>query len=168
MAARQIVWHEVLAGEKAFNTTGELAARRDARRLPRVPGRHQGTAHHARRRRHPLAERRPAPGARPLRLPAAGALLPGRADAGQAARAGRHGDLPREHRRHLRRHRVRRGHAGGREAEAVAQGRVPEAVQRRSASRTRSASASSRCRARAPSGWCAPRSSTRSPTSARA
>ena len=36
-----------------------------------------------------------------------GALVQGRALAGQAPREGRHGDLPREHRGHLRRHRVR-------------------------------------------------------------
>ena len=86
----------------------QLAARRDGRRVPRVPRRHQGPADHAGRRRHPLAQRGAAPDARPLRLPAPGALVPGRALAGEAAREGGHGDLPREHRGHLRRHRVRR------------------------------------------------------------
>ena len=56
-----------------------LAARRDRRGLPRVPGLDQGPAHDADRRRHPLAERRAAPDARPLRLPAARALVQGRA-----------------------------------------------------------------------------------------
>ncbi len=41
--------------------------------------------------------------ARPLRLPPPGPLVPGRAVAGQTSGKGRHGDLPREHRGHLRR-----------------------------------------------------------------
>ena len=65
------------------------------------------------RRRHPLAQRGAAPDPRPLRLPAAGALVPGRALAGEAPREGRHGDLPREHRGRLRRHRVRGGDPRG-------------------------------------------------------
>ena len=87
-----------------------LAARGDRRGLPRVPGVDQGPAHHAGRRRHPLAQRRAAPDARPVRVPAPGALVQGRALPGQAPGEGRHGDLPREHRGHLRRHRVRGGH----------------------------------------------------------
>ena len=43
-----------------------------------VPRLDQGTAHHARRRRHPLAQRDAAPGARPLRLHPPRALLRGR------------------------------------------------------------------------------------------
>ena len=109
---RKIDWMEVYAGEKAFDKLQHLAARRDGRGLPRVPRRHQGPAHHADRRRHPLAERRAAPDARPLRLPAPGALVQGRALARQAPREGGHGDLPREHRGHLRRHRVRGRHRG--------------------------------------------------------
>ena len=84
---RKIAWIEVLAGEKAFNQTGDWLPDDDARRLPRVPGRHQGPAHDAGRRRHPLAQRRAAPDARPLRLPAPGALVHGRAEPGEAARA---------------------------------------------------------------------------------
>ena len=45
---KSIAWKEVLAGEKAFNADRQLAARRDHRRLPRVPDRDQGPAHHAR------------------------------------------------------------------------------------------------------------------------
>ena len=119
---RQIVWQEVLAGQKSFDKIGQLAAGRNARRVPRIARRHQGPAHDAGRRRHPLAERGAAAIARFVRLPAAGALLPGRAHAGEAAGAGRHGDLPREHGRHLRRHRVRRRH--GREPEGA---RLPRA-----------------------------------------
>ena len=68
-----------LAGEKAFKQFNNWLPGRDRRGLPRVPGRHQGPADHAGRRRHPLAQRRAAPDARPLRLPAPGALVQGRA-----------------------------------------------------------------------------------------
>ena len=44
----------------------------------------------------------------------------GRAVAGEAPREGRHGDLPREHRGHLRRPRGRGGHARGEEAHRAA------------------------------------------------
>ena len=119
-----------------------LAARRDGRRLRRVPRRHQGPAHHADRRRHPQPERRAAPDARPLRLPAAGALVQGRALAGEAPGEGRHGDLPREHRGHLRRHRVGGRHARGRRRSSTSS--RTRWASRRSASRRRPASASSR------------------------
>ena len=120
------------------------------------------------RRRHPLAERGAAADARPLRLPAPGALVQGRALARQAPREGRHGDLPREHRGHLRRHRVRERQRGREEGPRVPRRTTSPRRTRRSASPRRRRSASSRSRARAPSGWSAPRSSTRSPTSARA
>ncbi len=105
---RQIVWMEVLAGEKAFNTSRQLAARRNRAALPRLPGRDQGAADHAGRRRHPLAQRRPAPDAGSVLLRAAGAVVRGCALAGEAAARRGHGDLPREHRGHLRWHRIRR------------------------------------------------------------
>ena len=54
------------------------------------------------------------------------------------------------------------------EFKKLLRGVVPEALQEDPVSRRRPASASSRSRARAPSGWFARRSSTRSPTSARA
>ena len=75
------------------------------------PHRHQGSAHHARRWWLPIAQRGPPPDSRPLRLPAAGALVPRRPLAGPPSREGRHGDLPREHRGHLRRPRGRGRHA---------------------------------------------------------
>ena len=92
---------------------GRLAARGDGGDVPRVPHRHQGTAHDAGRRRDPLAQRGAAPDPRPVRVPAPGPLVPGRALAREAPRAGRHGDLPGEHRGHLRRPRGRGGNAGG-------------------------------------------------------
>src|SRR5688572_6938532 len=61
----------------------ELAAGRNRRGLPRIPGIHQGPVDHARGRWHPFAERRAAPVVRPVRLPAPGALVQGRALARQ-------------------------------------------------------------------------------------
>ena len=108
---RTIEWMEVLAGEKAFNETGDWLPAGHRRHVPGVPHRHQGPAHHADRRRLPLPQRGAAPDPRPLRVPAPGALVHGRAVAGEAPRDGRHGDLPGEHRGHLRRPRGRGGHA---------------------------------------------------------
>ena len=82
---RQIEWKEVLAGEKAFNQTGNWLPDETLDAFRKLPRRHQGPAHHARRRRHPLAQRRAAADSRPLRLPAAGAVLHRRALAGEAA-----------------------------------------------------------------------------------
>ena len=73
--ARKIAWKEVLAGEKAFKETGDWLPDRDRRGLPGAPHRHQGPAHHPRRRGHPLAQRGAAPDPRPLRVPAPGALV---------------------------------------------------------------------------------------------
>ena len=53
----------------------------------------------------------------------------GRAVAGEASGEGRHGDLPREHGRHLRRHRVRRRHAGGAEGARLLRQGVSQGVQ---------------------------------------
>ncbi len=156
---RQIAWMEVLRRREGVQPLQGLAARRDGRGVQGVPGRHQGTADDADRRRHPLAQRRAAAAARPVRLPASGALLHRRAEPGEAARAGRHGDLPREHRGHLRRHRV--GGGERRRRRRSSRSCRTRWASRRSASPRPAASASSRCRARAPSAWCAPPSSTR-------
>src|SRR5438270_10450256 len=83
-----------------------LAARGDVAGGEGVRGLDQGPAHHAGGRRHPLDQRRVAPGARPVRVPAAGALVQGCALAAEGAGEGRHGDLSRELRGHLCRHRV--------------------------------------------------------------
>ena len=98
---------------------GRLAARRDARDPQGLRGFHQGPADDAGRRRHPQAERRAAPAARSVRLPAAGAVLRGRPESGQGAGKGQHGDLPREFGRHLRGHRVGRGVGRRQEADQV-------------------------------------------------
>ena len=79
---RKIAWQEVLAGEKAFKQTGNWLPDETLDGVPQVPRRHQGAAHDADRRRHPLAQRGAAPDARPLRLPAPGALVQRRAEPG--------------------------------------------------------------------------------------
>ena len=76
---RKIAWMEVYAGEKAFKPFNSWLPDETVDGVPRVPRRHQGPADDADRRRHPLAQRRAAPDARPLRLPAPGALVQGRA-----------------------------------------------------------------------------------------
>ena len=161
---KKIHWMEIYAGEKSTKIYGpdvwlpeetlQVAAR--VRRLD------QGPADHAGGRRHPLAERRAAPGTRPLRLPAPGPVLQGRALAGEGAREDQHGDLPRELGGHLRRHRVRGRERQGEEAHQVPDRR--DGRQEDPLPRTPRASASSRSRAKAPSAWCARRSSTRSTT----
>ena len=104
---KKIAWTEVLAGEKAFKQTGDW--------LPEATV--QSFRDHLIGIKGPLTT--PvgggirslnvalAPDPRLVRLPAAGAVLRGRALAGQASRAGRHGDLPREHRRRVRGHGAR-------------------------------------------------------------
>ena len=72
---RKIAWFEVFAGENRQEQVRQLAARRHRRGVQGISGRHQRPAHHAGRRRHPLAQRRAAPDARPLRLPAPGAMV---------------------------------------------------------------------------------------------
>ena len=99
------------------STRPAAGCRRRPSSLQGVPDRHQGAAHHADRRRHPQPQRRAAPDPRPLRVPAPGALVHRGAVSGEASRAGRHGDLPGEHRRHLRRPRGRGRHARGGQAD---------------------------------------------------
>ena len=103
---------------------GRLASRGDGAVVPRPSHRHQGPADHTGGRRHPLAERRAAPDPRPLRVPAPGPLLRRRPVAGEASRARRHGDLPREHRGRLRRHGARGVHSRGEEARRLRDERV--------------------------------------------
>ncbi len=93
---RQIVWREVLAGQKAFDATGNW--------LPDETLDAFRELHDPHRRRYPLVECRAAADSRPLRLFAPRAVFPRCAFAGQAARANRHGHLSREHRRYLCRH----------------------------------------------------------------
>ena len=162
-------WMEVYAGQKAFDQPPDLAPRRDARRLPRIPRRHQGPAHDADRRRHPLAERRAAPAARPLRLPPPRALVPGRAVARQAPRRRSNMVIFRENTEDI--YAGIEFEAGTEDAKKFArvpEGRTSPRSTRRSASPRRPASASSPSRRRAASASSARRSITRSPTRARA
>ena len=137
-----------------------LVPRRDAGRHARIRGLDQGSADHARGRRLPFAERGAAPGARSLCLPAPGALVHRRALAGARARQDQHGDLPRELRRHLRRHRVE-GRLGrrrqGDQVPARGNGRHQDPLPRELRHRHQAG-----VRRQAPSAWCAARSSTRS------
>ncbi len=94
---RAIRWFEIFAGEKAYPAVQQLAARRLRGRGARPARLHQGAADHAGRRRHSLAQRGAAPDSRSLRVRAAGEVLPGRAQPGEASREGRHRHLPREH-----------------------------------------------------------------------
>ena len=109
---KKISWFEVFAGQAAKDKFDQLAAGRHGRSVSRISRRHQRSADHAGRRRDSLAQCRAAPDARSLRLPAPGAIFQGRPLAREASGESRHGDLPRKHRGHLRRHRMGRGHAG--------------------------------------------------------
>jgi hypothetical protein len=85
--------------------------------------------------------------------------------AGDRTAEDRHGDLPRELRGHLRRHRV--GPSRPRRRSSSSSCVEGDGRQEDPLPGARRASASSRCRARAPSGSCARRSSTRSTTTSR-
>ena len=113
---RRVAWYEVFAGEKAKAKFDTWLPDDTVDADPRVSRRHQGPAHYAGGRRHPLTERRAAPDSRSLCLRAAGEVLQRRALAGEASRAHEHRDLPREHRRRLRRHRVGRRNCRMRQA----------------------------------------------------
>ena len=145
---RTIEWKEVLAGEKAFNETGDWLPQETVdvfqEYLIGIKG--------------------------PLTTPIGGGFrslnvalrqildlyvclrpvrwFQGVPVAGEAPRAGRHGDLPREHRGHLRRPRGRGGHARGRQADrTLLQGRLRLGHPRRLAA---SASSPLRVRLEAP------------------
>ena len=126
---RTIVWREVLAGEKSFNQTGNWLPEETLAAFREYLVGHQGPAHDAGWRWHSIAQRRVEAGTRPVRLSASRPVFRGHGDAGEASRPRRHGDLPREHRGHLRRHRVPRRHPRGRGVQEGLQPGVPEALQ---------------------------------------
>lgn len=126
--ARKIFWTELLAGQKAFDKTRQLAAAGDSRRVQGVPCGHQRPPHNPNRRRDKVAERRFAAGARPVRLPAPGALFQRRGQPRQAPRPRGHGDIPREHRGHLRGHRIRARLGRRRKAQSVFEGGISRKV----------------------------------------
>ena len=92
------------------NPARSMAKTSGCRRKPSgrqgIRGLDQRPADHAGGRRNPLDQCRLAPGTRSVCLPASGALFQGRTQPAQASGKNRHGDLPREFRRHLCRHRV--------------------------------------------------------------
>ena len=147
---RKIHWMEVYAGEKAHKLLRFLAARRDRRGLPRISELHQGPSDDPGRRRHPLAERRAAPDARPVRLPAPGTLVQGCALSREAPGESGHGYLPREYGGHL--HAGIEFEAGSEENKKfldLSQAEPSPRRTRKSASPTPPVSASSRCRRKA-------------------
>ena len=82
---RKIEWMEVYAGEKAFKQFNDWLPQETVDAMRRVPRVDQGAAHDAGRRRHSLAQRDSAPGARPLRVHSSGSLLRGRRRPGEGA-----------------------------------------------------------------------------------
>ncbi len=131
---RKIAWMEVYAGEKSFKKFNNWLPDDTVEAFQTFPGRHQRPADHARRRRHSLAQRRPAADARSLRLPSPGAIFHRRSLARQTPGKSGHGDLPRKHRGHLRRHRIRRRHARERRRSSTSSPRISPRNSRRSAS----------------------------------
>ncbi len=72
---RKIAWKEVLAGEKAFNETGEWLPKETVDSVRHLPGRHQGPADHAGRRWHPEPQCGTAPDDGPVRVLTSGTLV---------------------------------------------------------------------------------------------
>ena len=58
--SKKIEWMEVLAGQKAFDQTGEWLPEATLEAFPNLLGRYQGTSNNACRWRHPFLERSPA------------------------------------------------------------------------------------------------------------
>ena len=91
---KSVAWKEVLAGQKAFDETGDWLPEETVETFRHPPNRDQRPPDHAGRRWDPLPQRRPATDSRPLRLPPTGALVQRGSLAGAPPREGRHGDLP--------------------------------------------------------------------------
>ena len=138
---RTVAWKEVLAGQKAFDETGNWLPDETVEAFRSHLIGIKGPLTTPVGRGHPLAQRGAAPDPRPLRLPAAGPLVHRRALAGPPPRAGRHGHLPGEHRGRLRRLRGAGGHARGGQAH-----RLPSRRDGLAHPRRRRASGSSRSR----------------------
>ena len=115
-------------GRRRDGGGGNAAPRRDARVGQGERRRAQGPDHDADRHRLPLRQRRAAPRARALRLPAPVQDVSGRP---LALRGRRRRRRPREHRRPVRGHRVRGGLRGGRARHRHAERAAGEADRRR-------------------------------------
>ena len=116
---KSVAWKEVLAGQKAFDETGDWLPDETVETFRTHLIGIKGPLTTPVGGGHPLAQRGPPPDPRPLRLPPSGAVVHRRALTGAPPRAGRHGHLPGEHRGHLRRPRGRGLHARGGQAVGV-------------------------------------------------
>ena len=105
---KRIVWMEVYAGDKANSVYQEIVwlPQETLDAIDDYMVRSQRASDHAGGRRHPQHQRGAAPETRSLCLCAPGAVLQRRPQPGEAAATGGYGDLSREHRGYLRRHRV--------------------------------------------------------------
>ena len=131
---KKISWFEVFAGQAAKDKFDNWLPDDTVDGFPRISGRDQGSADDAGRRRHQLAQCRAAADARSLRLPAPGAMVRRGPSPVKHPGEGEHGDLPREHRGHLRRDRMGRRHAGSEEGARVSREGISEDSSARSAS----------------------------------
>jgi isocitrate dehydrogenase len=113
--AKKIAWMEVFAGETAKNKFDNWLPDDTVDAFKEYLVGIKGPLDHARRRRHPLAERRAAPAARSLRLPPPRAMFTGVPSPGEASGEGRTWSSSVRTPRTLRRHRIRRRHARGAE-----------------------------------------------------
>jgi isocitrate dehydrogenase len=91
---KKIAWHEVYAGEKAKKQFDSWLPEETVEDFKNYLVGIKGPAHHPGGQGHPLAQRGPAADARPVRVPAPRAVVPGRALAREGPAEGRHGDLP--------------------------------------------------------------------------
>ena len=96
--------------------------------MPGLSGLDQGSSDHTGGWRHPIAERGAPAAARSVCVPAPRALVQGRALTGQAPRKSGYGHFSREHRRHLRRHRIRSRKRRLQEVPGSVQAKFPEAI----------------------------------------
>ena len=153
---RRLLWMEIYAGEAAFRKFNSWLpdATIDAIREYRVAIKGPLTTPVGGGIRSPECGHPPA--ARSLRLPAAGALVRGRALSGSRPRSGGHGDLPREHRGHIRGRRIRgrgRGHAA---LPGAVEGALPGALCAGALPGFFRSGTETRVARRVVSAWCAP------------
>ena len=110
---RRICWMEVYSGEKANLRYGQWFPEETLHALREFVVSIKGPLGDAGRWRHALTERRHAAEPGPVRLRASDPLLPGGREPDARREPDRHGGVPREHRGHLRGHRVAGGLGGG-------------------------------------------------------
>ncbi len=106
---RRIEWMEIFSGEKATKLYELFLPDETPHALREFVVPIKGPLGTPDRRRHPLAQRGDGAEPRSLRMRAADPIFPRRRDLDGGREPHRHGGLPREHGRHLCRHRVARG-----------------------------------------------------------